>query len=211
MQTKIATLLCVAMMTVSLQVMSADTFEAGKDYVVLESKQPTSTGDKVEVLEFFSYGCPHCAHLEPALQAWKQGIDPEEVELIKVPVAWNEGFETFARVYYAADMAQASDEAHAAMFKLLHEDKPEQLNLQIVADTFGSQGVDADKFIQYFGSKEVTNRVMKAKELARRYKVTGVPTIFVEGHYEVPSPKGGDFPRMMEIVTHLSKEAGDTP
>ncbi|MDH4031997.1 MAG: thiol:disulfide interchange protein DsbA/DsbL [Chromatiales bacterium] len=211
MQTKIATLLCVAMMTVSLQVMSADTFEAGKDYMVLDSKQPTSTGDKVEVLEFFSYGCPHCAHLEPVLQEWKQNSAPADVSIVRVPVAWNEGFETFARVYYAAEMAEASDEAHAAMFKLLHEDKPEQLNLQIVADTFGSQGVDADKFIQYFGSKEVTNRVMKAKELARRYKVTGVPTIFVDGTYEVPSPKGGNFPRMIQVVSYLSEEADGTP
>jgi thiol:disulfide interchange protein DsbA len=198
-QTKIATLLCVAMMTVSVQVMSADRFEAGKDYMVLESRQPTSTGDKVEVLEFFSYGCPHCAHLEPVLQEWKQNSAPAGVSIVRVPVAWNEGFETFARVYYAAEMAGASD------------DKPEQLNLQIVADTFGGHGVDAATFIQYFGSKEVTSRVAQAKELARRYKVTGVPVIFVDGTYEVPSPKGGNFHRMMQVVSYLSEEAGGTP
>lgn len=211
MRKKIATALLAALMTISLQVTSADTFEAGKDYMVLESRQPTSTGEKVEVLEFFSYGCPHCAHLEPVLQTWKQDTKPEEVQFVKVPVAWNEGFETFARVYYAAELADASDEAHTAMFNLLHEEKPKQLNLQIVADVFGKHGVDTDKFIQYFGSKEVTNRVAQAKELSRRYKVTGVPTMFVDGRYEVPSPKGGDFPRMMETVTYLSKEAGKTP
>jgi len=182
---------------------SADSYVAGTDYSPLERVQPTSTGDKAEVLEFFSYGCPHCAHFEPYLQQWKSNGDAENVKLVRVPVAWNQGFEAFARVYYSAEMLDAPDAAHTAMFNLLHEEKPPQLTLPIIADLFATHGVDRDAFLKTFESEAVTQRVQRSKQLTRLYRVTGVPELIVEGAYRVPSPPGGDFSRMLETVDFL--------
>lgn len=188
----------------------ADTFEQGKDYSELAQPQPGG-GDNVEVIEFFSYGCPHCAHFEPYLQEWKDGGKPDNVELRRVPVAWNRGFEAFARVYYAADMLGASDEAHAAMFRLLHEDKPTDLTLPMIADLFAEHGLDRAAFLRNFESQDVTARVREGQEMTRRYRVTGVPVLIVDGAYSVPSPAGGDFPRMLAVADYLAERSAPSP
>jgi len=187
----------------------ADEYVEGKDYLPLESPQPTATGDKVEVIEFFSYGCPHCAHFEPVLEEWLKSGKPENVAFRRVPVAWNQGFEAFARVYYAAEMLDAPTEADAALFHLLHEEKPPQLTLQMIADLFAKYGVDRDAFMQNFAGDEVTAKVNQAKALTRSYRVGGVPTLIVDGRYEVPSPAGGDFERMLAVADYLAEKAAD--
>jgi thiol:disulfide interchange protein DsbA len=188
---------------------AADSFTLGEDYGQLGSRQPSSTSDKVEVIEFFSYGCPHCADLEPHLREWAGEVDTGKVELVKVPVAWNRGMESFARVYYAADMLDASDEAHAAMFDLLHGDKPQQLTLPIIADTFAQHGVDKDAFLREFESEAVTQKVRQAQEMTRRYRVSGVPVLIVDGFYTVGIPGNGDFDRMFAITDYLVEQAAE--
>jgi len=188
----------------------AENFVAGKDYGELNAREPTSAGDKVEVLEFFSYVCPHCATLEPHLQTWATGDVGGNIELRRIPVAWNQGMEPFARVFYAADLLGASEEAHAAMFKLLHEDKPPQLSLPIIADVFARHGLDREAFIAKFGSDEVSQLVEQSKELTRRYRVTGVPTLIVDGFYTVGIPRDGDFDRMFAITDYLVAKSDDS-
>ena len=183
--------------------------EEGIEYTELAKPQATESGDKVEVIEFFSYGCPHCADLEPHLREWAGGVDTGKVELVKVPVAWNRGMESFARVYYAADMLDASDEAHAAMFDLLHGDKPQQLTLPIIADTFAQHGVDKDAFLREFESEAVTQKVRQAQEMTRRYRVSGVPVLIVDGFYTVGIPGNGDFDRMFAITDYLVEQAAE--
>ncbi len=209
MRLKLFPLLFLAVAPCWANAVTAGDFVEGVDYLPLESAQPTSTGDKVEVIEFFSYGCPHCAHFEPHLQEWIKDGKPDNVVLLRVPVAWNQGFEAFARVYYAAETLGASSAADAAMFHLLHEEKPAQLTLQMIAGVLGEQGVDQDAFMQAFAGDEVTEKVSQAKKLTRRYRVTGVPMLVVDGTYQVPSPEGGDFARMLAVADYLAEEAGD--
>lgn len=187
----------------------AENFVAGKDYGELPAREPTSSGDKVEILEFFSYACPHCANLEPHLQAWAAGEASNNVRLRRIPIAWNKGMEPFARVFYAADLLDAPEEAHAAMFKLIHEDKPAQLSLPIIADVFARHGVDREAFIARFGSDEVSELVEKSKELTRRYRVTGVPTLIIGGFYTVGIPRDGDFDRMFAVTDYLVAKSGE--
>ncbi len=185
----------------------ADDYVEGTDYQPLASPQPTATGDKVEVIEFFSFGCPHCAHFEPVLQEWLRSGKPDNVEFRRVPVAWNQGFEAFARVYYAAEMLDAPADAAAAMFHLLHEEKPPQLTLQMIADLYAKYGVDPEAFMRNFAGDEVTAKVNQAKAMTRSYRVTGVPTLVVDGTYQVPSPAGADFKRMLAIADFLAEKA----
>ena len=200
---KLFPILILVMTGVCASAMAADDFEEGKDYTKLASPQPTTSRDKVEVIEFFSYGCPHCAHFEPVLDEWLTSGKPDNVVFKRIPVAWNQGFEAFARVYYAAQAQGAPTAADAAMFHLLHEEKPPQLTLQTIADVYARFGVDKDAFMATFGSDEVTAKVDEAKSLTRAYRVTGVPALIVDGTYEVPSPAGGDFKRMLATADYL--------
>ncbi len=206
---KLISVLAVSAMLAGIGPAAADSFTLGEDYGQLDARQPVSTSDKVEVIEFFSYGCPHCADLEPHLSEWASGIDTGKVELVKVPVAWNRGMESFARVYYAADMLDASEEAHAAMFDLLHGEKPQQLTLPLIADTFARHGVDRDAFLRNFESEEVTEKVRQSKEMTRRYRVSGVPVLIVDGFYTVGIPGGGDFDRMFAVTDYLVEQAAE--
>jgi thiol:disulfide interchange protein DsbA len=188
---------------------TAGDYVEGKDFVTLGSAQPTSTGDKVEVIEFFSYGCPHCAHFEPVLDEWLDSGKPDNVQFRRVPVAWNKGFEAFARVYYAAQMLDAPDEAGVAIFHLLHEEKPPQLTLEDIADLYAKFGVDRNRFMENFASEAVTDKVVQAKQLTRQYRVAAVPTLIVDGAYQVPSPAGGDFKRMLDIADYLAAKSAE--
>ena len=188
---------------------AAEGFIAGKDFNELAEPQPTPDGDKIQVIEFFSFGCGHCANLEPHLVDWAASPAASGVVLERVPVAWNQGMEGLARVHYAAKMAGASEGAHAAVFKLMHEDKPANLNLEMIADVLADHGVDKAQFIQHFQSAAVTEKVNAAKDMTRRYKITGVPTLVVDGRYTVQIPAGGDFDRMFAVTDHLVAESAD--
>jgi len=187
----------------------AGDYVEGKDFVTLGSPRQVSPGDKIEVIEFFSYGCPHCAHFEPVLDEWLQSGKPENVEFRRVPVAWNKGFEAFARVYYAAQMLDAPDEAGVAVFHLLHEEKPPQLTLENIADLYAKFGIDRNKFMENFASEAVTAKVAQAQQLTRRFRVAAVPTLVVDGAYQVPSPAGGDFKRMLDVADYLAGKSAE--
>lgn len=199
--------LAIAIAVLWVSTVPAGDYVEGKDFVTLASPQPVSTGDKVEVIEFFSYGCPHCAHFEPVLDEWLKSGKPDNVEFRRVPVAWNKGFEAFARVYYAAQMLDAPDEAGVALFHLLHEEKPPKLMLEDIADLYAKYGVDRNKFMENFASQTVSDKVVHAKELTRQYRVGAVPTLIVDGAYQVPSPAGGDFKRMLDVADYLADKS----
>lgn len=211
MRFRLASILLAAMALPAIGVLQAESFEEGTDYLKLDKPQETSEGEGVEVIEFFSYGCGHCANLEPHLNKWREDGQSENARFVKVPVAWSQGFESLARVYFAADILGVPEEAHEGIFNMIHVDRA-QLSLEMIANYFGQHGADPKAFIETFGSAEVTQRVDTAKALTRQYQVTGVPVFVVGGAYKVPSPTGG-FPRMLETVNYVvdsvvGKEAG---
>lgn len=199
----------VSLMLLAPGIGSAEGFVAGEDYGELAAPQPTAAGDKVEVIEFFSYGCHHCSNLEPHIVKWAASPAATDVEIVRVAVAWSQGMESLSRVYYAAEMAGAPEEAHAAVFKLLHEDKPTELTLPVMADVLASHGVDKDQFMLNFQSAEVTERVQAAKEMTARYKISGVPTLVIGGRYTVGIPHGNDFKRMFEVTDYVVAQSAD--
>lgn len=211
MRFRLASILLVAMTLPAMSVLQAESFEEGTDYLKLDKPQQTSEGEGVEVIEFFSYGCGHCANLEPHLNEWRKDGQPENVRLMRVPVAWSQGFESLARVYFAADILGVPEEAHEGIFNLIHVDRA-QLSLEMIANYFGKHGADPEAFIETFSSPQVTERVNMAKALTRKYQVSGVPVFVVDGAYKVPSPHDG-FPRMLETVNYVvetvvAKESG---
>jgi thiol:disulfide interchange protein DsbA len=172
----------------------------GTDYALLSPPQQQTTSGKVEVIEFFSYGCPHCFHLQSLLNDWKSQL-PANAVLIKVPVSFGRReWGQLVRAYYTleatGDLARLDDE----LFNAIHEQRKQLVDADSLTAWAAANGVDANKFRTLFNSQEVTQKAMVAEQLSRDYKINGVPTITVAGKYRA---LGKDYPDMLRITREL--------
>lgn len=156
----------------------------GTHYVKLTQAAPTSApAGKVEVVEFFWYGCPHCNHFEPYLAAWAAKL-PADVAFRRVPVAFRENpFGIHQRLFYSLESLGLLPTLHAKVFHAIHEeglklDKPE-----LIGDWIAKQGVDKAKFLGVMESFGVQTKCRQARTLADAYKIDGVPTIGIAGQF----------------------------
>lgn len=184
---------------------AAPAFAEGKDYVVLPNPVATATPDKIEVIEFFSYTCPHCRSLEPSAQAWLKR-KPDNVAFVRIAVAFSANWEPSARAYYAAEALGVLDKMHPLLFDAIHRDKRKLSSEDEFAAFFAEQGVDQDAFRKAYNSFQTETQLRRGTQIAQRYKINGVPAIIVNGKYEVRSPQ------MFEAVDFLiGQETAATP
>jgi len=180
----------------------ASEYEEGKEYSLLGTPQPTSTGDKIEVVELFWYGCPHCYDLEPQVQAWLKR-QPEDVELVRMPAVLGPRWELLAQAYYTADLLGIVDKIHPALFKAIHE-KDMKINDEASLQAFFvDQGVSADDFKKTFNSFAVAVKMNNSRQMTRRYKISGVPTIIVNGKYSTGARQAGSNEAVFKVVDYL--------
>lgn len=204
---KSVTTLLLAMFFVVLQpgLAQAKDYEEGKEYQLLSSPQPTSTGDKIEVVELFWYGCPHCYELEPDMQEWLKR-KPEYVELVRMPAIVGPRWELLAQAYYTAELLGNIDTIHPALFKALHE-KHMKINDEAALQAFFvDQGVSAEDFKNTFNSFAVSVKMNNARQMTRRYKISGVPTIIVNGKYSTGAKQAGGNKGVFEVVDYLVEQ-----
>ena len=176
-------------------------FQEGKDYVRLPTPVPPATPDKVEVVEMFWYGCPHCYELEPVTQEWLKR-KPENVTFTRIPVAFGASWESGARAYYAAEALGVLDKLHQLLFDAFHQRR--KLNTEDeLAAFFAEHGVDQEAFRKAYTSFQTETQLRRGNQLAQRYGVKGVPAVIVNGQYDVRSP------RVFEVVDFLiARETG---
>jgi len=186
-------------------------FQEGTDYKRLANPQPPITENgKVEVVEAFSYHCPHCYRFEPAIQAWA-AQQPEHVELIHLPVVFRADWEPGARAYYIAETLGILDQTHEAFFRALHDQGRTFRSEDQLAAFFADFGVARETFDKVNESFELDTKLRRAQELARRYRVMGVPMVIVNGKYEVTGSMAGSLERMLAIIDFLiAQEAATT-
>lgn len=156
----------------------------GQQYVKLSQPLPVSVPPgKIEVIEFFWYGCPHCAAFEPELDAWARA-QPDYVVFSRVPVAFRaEPFTTHQRIFYALEALGQLDAMHRKVFYAIHNerlalDKPAEITAFMTKN-----GIDATKFMEAFGSFTTQTRIKRARVLVDGYKIDGVPAIGVQGRF----------------------------
>ncbi|HEU0259646.1 MAG TPA: thiol:disulfide interchange protein DsbA/DsbL [Burkholderiales bacterium] len=159
------------------------------DYVELNPPQPVETTDKIEVLEFFWYGCIHCYNLEPKLETWLKTL-PKDVEFRRVPAVFNERWAHDASIYYAFEAMGLLDKLHRPFFDSIHRDRLRTDNWQNLAAWLEKQGVDTKKFETTFKSFGVQSKTKRAIRLTTGYKIDGTPAMAVHGRYTVPSSEG---------------------
>ena len=172
-------------------------YVAGKDYRVLDNPENIS-GDAIIVREFFWYGCPHCFKLNPHMEKWAKTKD-KDVAFFKTPAALNPVWETNARGFYAAQLLGYEDKTHDALFNAIHKDGKKLFDQASLAKWYGAQGVDQKKFNSLYNSFAVGTKIGRSQAGAKRYQLTGVPAVVVQGKYVVT----GEGAKVAQVVDYL--------
>jgi thiol:disulfide interchange protein DsbA len=180
----------------------------GKDYVVLKPAQPTESGKRIEVLEFFYYGCPHCNALQPSLRGWLKQ-KPADVDFRRIPAVFQDSWVPLTRAYYAFDAMGVVEKLHYDVFAAIHEQNIHLMDTKVLFDWVAKHGVDRQKFVDTFGSFGVQNRLQRSVEMTRNYDIPGTPALAVDGKYLVsPSmtlkpDKTVDFERYFKVLDQV--------
>lgn len=184
-------------------------FNEGQHYSRMVPSQPTMGGaDKIEIAEFFWYGCPHCFSFEPTINAWAANV-PANVRFVRIPVIWNAVHELHARIYFTHDVLArngvlADGEAfHAAVFQEIQQRGNRLTNEDAVRRLFERYGVSADAFDRTWKSFEVDQKMRVAKDLGRRYSIQSVPAIVVNGKFKTGGPEAGGYDVVTDVVDEL--------
>jgi thiol:disulfide interchange protein DsbA len=170
---------------VALPVHASPAAVEGTDFRVIPSPQPTSSPGKIEVLEFFSYACPHCNDFYPMVSTWAAKL-PKDVVFNRVPVGFGrQAWVNLARAYYSLKASGDFDKLDGPLFRALHEEHLNLVDEGSLADWVGKQGGHADKFAGAYTSFGVNNDTERADEMVQSYTVDAVPTLAINGRYIV--------------------------
>ncbi len=185
----------------SAQAPTAEPFQVGRDYHLIEPAQPTSSGDRIEVIEVFGYSCGACAGFQPLVSEWKKKL-PEDVQFSYMPAMFGGIWEQFARAYYTAETMGILDKTHEDMFKAMHVERRIRSGEDIPA-FYGGYGVSAQEFAATMNSFAVNAKVGRSQQQVPRYGVSSTPTLVVAGKYRIEVGQNNTHARMLEIVDFL--------
>jgi thiol:disulfide interchange protein DsbA len=174
--------LCVLFLPLGKPVAGLEQQDAG-GFRKLVPVQPTESPGKIEVTEFFSYGCPHCSEFYPLLKTWL-ARQPRDVVLLRVPVSFNRPpWENLQRAYYALQATGDLAKLDGPLFEAIHEQRRQLFDPRSLADWVGAHGGNAEKFTAAYTSFGVNNQTVQADRMAENYAVEGIPTMAVNGEY----------------------------
>lgn len=184
-------------------------FQEGKHYVRLVPTQPTVGGaDKVEVAELFWYGCNHCYTFEPFINRWAEDV-PANARLVRIPATWNPLVKLHAQLYYTEEVLVKNgkiaepEQFRNAVFAEYHRRGNRMTSLDSIKEVFAKHGVSEDDFTKTWGSFEVSQKLRIADDLQRRYGITGVPAVVVNGKYRTGAGEAGGYPELLEVIDEL--------
>lgn len=196
----VATAICLAVASTALA-------HEGPEYVRLPSAQPTNSPGKIEVIEFFWYGCPHCDKLEPAVETWEKRL-PKDVAFRREHVIWpgRAETETHARLFLTLRVMGLLAQHHVAVFDAIHRAKVRLRSDTEVFDWVAKRGIDRTKFEAAYKSFGVNSQVVSLKAMTLAYTVDGVPSFAINGKYMASLGGAHDEKRLFEIVDKLVGE-----
>ena len=182
--------------------------EKGEGYETIDPPQPTDDPAKVEVIEFFWYGCPHCYRFEPTLQKWLK-TRPDHVNFISQPAAFNATWAKHARAYFTAEALGVAEKMHEDFFSAIQIDKKRLDKEDLLADFFVAHGVSKKDFSDTYNSFLVDAKTRQAESIAARYGVTGVPAIVVNGKYRISGTTAKNYDNMIKVMNYLINKEHD--
>ncbi len=181
----------------------------GRDFVRLNTAAPVTLpgpDKKVEVVEFFWYGCPHCFTFEPMLEAWAKRL-PADVAFRQVPVGFMAQHQLHQRLFYALEDTGALPAVHRKVFEAIHRQQRRLGTEREITDFAAANGVDKAKFSAAFKSFSVSTKANRAKQLTDAYRIEGVPTIGVHGRFYTSASMTGGHDRALAVTDFLIQRA----
>ena len=176
------------------------------EYRLIE-KQPVETGDRIEVIDFFWYGCPFCNALQPALEAWIKR-KPDDVALRRVPVLLRDSWAPHARIYYALELLNEVERLHLKVYHSYHVEELHMSKPDVMEQWAVKNGIDRRRWLDAYYSPEVDGKIARAKRMTEIYTIKGTPSLVVDGRYltsgDMPSTLQGVIP-VLEDLIHLAR------
>lgn len=184
-------------------------FTEGTHYARMVPTQPTVGGaDKIEVAEIFWYGCSHCYDFEQFINRWAEQI-PANSRFVRIPATWNPLVKLHAQLYYTEEVLVKNgkiaepEQFRNAVFAEYHRRGNRLASIDSIQQLFAKHGVSEDDFTKTWGSFEVSQKVRVADDLQRRYGITSVPAVVVNGKYRSGVAEAGSYPRLLELLDEL--------
>jgi protein dithiol oxidoreductase (disulfide-forming) len=176
--------------------------QGGISFTELKPAQPVAEGKKIDVVEFFWYGCIHCYNLEPVLEPWVKKL-PADVQFRRVPAVFNARWERDAAIFYTFESMGLLEKLHRPFFDAIHRDALRSDSDEALGQWLQKQGVDTKKFFETLKSFSVQSKTRRAVQLTSLYRVEGTPMMAVQGKYTVSADQGRSREGMLATVSQL--------
>jgi len=180
-------------------------YDEGIEYELLDKAQPAPTDGKVEVIEFFSYACPHCYRFEPYIEKWQEKKS-DNIEFIHIPAVFNDNWEALATLYYAAEVLGVQEKMHPIIFEAMHGEGKKIRSFEDLKALFEANGVSGEKLNQALNSFTVAAKTRRAKTMTQSYGIKSVPNIVVQGKYRTNGTLAQGHANVFKVVDYLSEK-----
>jgi len=186
-----------------LSLSAAAEYDEGIEYKRISPPVPVEVpAGKIEVVELFWYGCPHCFRFEPLLEAWVKEL-PGDVVFRRIPAVFNARWALHAKAFYTAELLKVLDRMHPVLFDAIHVQHRKLITPQALRKLFAEHGVKPADFDRVFNSFAVDVKLRRATELTRRYGIEGVPSLVVQGTFRTDGPLANGPQGMLRIADYL--------
>lgn len=179
-----------------------ETYTEGEYYKTISKPVITTNQNKIEVVELFWYGCPHCYSLEPLVNKWAKDL-PSYIDFQRMPAVMARSWEVHARAYYAAEILGVSEQAHEMLFTAIHKHNERIFDQTTLTEFYVKQGLDQAAFNKVFKSFAVNSKIQQAKTKQRGYQATGVPAVIVNGKYLISTTMKAGTKDLFKVVNYL--------
>lgn len=183
----------------------AQEYSDGNGYTTIKNPVRTADPSKIEVVEIFWYGCPHCYALEPFTQAWKKNL-ADDVDFKYLPAVFGRNWLAHAKAFHVADILGVEEQLHSDMFNAIHQDGKRMTSEDELAEFFTQYGVSEDEFTKQYNSFAVNSRLSQADAKIRAYGARGVPGLIVNGKYLVTAATAGGNNNIYSVVDYLIEQ-----
>lgn len=178
---------------------------AAEEYTLINPPQPTNSGAKIEVLEFFFYGCSHCFKLHPPISEWEKKL-PKDVALVYVPTIFNPAWEPMARTYYALESLGQLKQLHDELFNAWNVNNIDLTDEAKITDFVTKHGVDRKKFSDAYNAFAMQGKIMRSKQMSSAYGIRGTPTLTVDGKYIISGLQPKDAMRVLDTLIDKARK-----
>ncbi len=197
-------ILCALLATLGLfgATTHAEDFQAGKQYVELNSPVPVSKPGQIEVVELFWYGCPHCYQFESTINPWVEQL-PDDVNFLRIPAMFGGAWNVHGQLFITLENMQVEQKVHTAVFEALHKQGKKLATPEEMVELLSAQGIDEAEFLKTYNSFGVKSQMEKAKKLGMAYQISGVPVMVVNGKYRFDIGSAGGTQKALEVADYL--------